>query len=272
MTLILAVCVVLSLLLFFWWSPTIVAADLRGCTTKSWSKMYGRPHKLAAIEGVPYALLSSNVYADTGARKFELPPGFRELPFEFSVGASDLAFALYAYRSERAFTDADAPHGKADIDNLVLVFRGTDSGQDWWAGTIRGVQYEQALALTQAVQAKYPDKKLVATGHSLGGGLALHVSMHLKGISAYAFNPSPLTHAPAQALRNRRVIYWETGDPLHYARAAWAKAPNTIYWKFTFVEDNGHNSAAMAKGLLTLAATMNKDYAKLLKTNCAIAP
>lgn len=90
----------------------------------------------------------------------------------------------------------------------VLVFRGTNYLEfaDWVANT-RPVtnwpalwdQYEQARALTPAVVARldaaYGGRaRIMAAGHSLGGGLAQHAGYTCPRIEkVFAFNSSPLT-------------------------------------------------------------------------------
>ena len=43
----------------------------------------------------------------------------------------------------------------------------------------------------RSVQAKYKGKKIIATGHSLGGAKALYAGKHF-GVETVAFNPGPL--------------------------------------------------------------------------------
>lgn len=90
----------------------------------------------------------------------------------------------------------------------VLVFRGTNYLEfaDWVANT-RPVtnwpglwdQYEQARALTPAVVARLDSAyggraRIMAAGHSLGGGLAQHAGYTCPRIEkVFAFNSSPLT-------------------------------------------------------------------------------
>lgn len=234
-----------------------VHASIRGCDPSYLESAYSEAHRLAAVEGASYALLASNTYEDVGQPQFALPAGWL-LRQRSAVG--DLQYQVYEQQRD----------GQAQ--KRVIAFRGTDSGRDWWTGSITGEQYEQAAQIVRRVQAEFPGLPLVATGHSLGGGLALHVSMRFAGISAYAFNPSPLVREPEQIQRNRRVIYWEANDVLHWGRWALSKTPGAVYWRFSFVKGDGHKSTVLAKGLLMLGALMNPDLANTLQQNCRIDP
>lgn len=252
-----AVATVLSVGLFAGLAALPAQASIRGCDPAYLKTAYSEPHQLAAVEGAIYALLANNAYDHSEHPHFALPPGWQELQ---RGGQGDLQYSLFAQQRD------------AQPERLVIAFRGTDSKQDWWSGNILGAQYEQAAAVISAVREQYPNLPLTATGHSLGGGLALHVSMRFAGISAYAFNPSPLVRQPQPIQRNRRVIYWEADDVLHWARWAWEKTPGAVYWRFSFVRGDGHNALVLAKGLLMLGALMNPDLAQTLQQNCRINP
>lgn len=234
-----------------------VSASIRGCDPGYLEKAYSEPHRLAAVEGAIYALLANNAYDHTDQPQFALPADW-QLGHRASHG--DLQYSLFEQRADGA------------VQKVVLAFRGTDNQRDWWTGNILADQYERAAQIVQTMRARYPGVVLVATGHSLGGGLALHVSMRFAGVSAYAFNPSPLVRQPESVQRNRRVIYWEAEDVLHWARWAWEKTPNAVYWRFSFVRGNGHNALVLAKGLLMLGALMDPDLATTLQQNCRINP
>ncbi len=233
------------------------AASIRGCDPAYLEDAYSESHRLAAVEGAAYALLASNAYDDREQPQFALPAGWQEVT---RSAEGDLQYSLFELQRD------------GSLQKVVIAFRGTDSDRDWWTGNITGEQYEQAAQIVRDVRTRYPGTPIVATGHSLGGGLALHVSMRYAGISAYAFNPSPLVRQPQTVHANRRVIYWEANDLLHWGRWAMAKTPGAVYWRFSFVNGNGHKSLVLAKGLLMLGALMNPELADTLQQNCRINP
>ena len=166
------------------------------------------------------AMLSAIVYS--GAKTTSHRPDYRQDTARYAVERRELA-----QRGWRPFACAEAPAtppGKYPLGGLVydvwvlarpgarplavLVFRGTNYLEfaDWVANT-RPVtnwpglwdQYEQARALTPAVVARldaaYGGRaRIMAAGHSLGGGLAQHAGYTCPRIEkVFAFNSSPLT-------------------------------------------------------------------------------
>ena len=236
-----------------------LSASIRGCDPQYLRQAYSEAHQFAAIEGAPYALLANNAYATAGTR-FQLPAGWQSLKQGNEHRQIGLQYELFGWQES------------GQTQRLTLAFRGTDELIDWWHGAITGTQYQQALAITAGIRKQYPGLPLVVTGHSLGGGLALHVSMLMEQVSAYAFNPSPITRNPAKPMKNRRVVYWEYDDPLHYGRRLLMQVPDAVFWKFDFVKRDGHKSEVLAKGLLMLAALNNDEYAQTLVRNCDIDP
>lgn len=85
------------------------------------------------------------------------------------------------------------------IEKIIVTFAGSNEWIDWFTQNIGiPVQYASARELVIQVHEdpKYRDIPIVATGYSLGGGLAAHVKKHSETAQyvkeAWLFNPSPL--------------------------------------------------------------------------------
>jgi hypothetical protein len=127
--------------------------------------------------------------------------GWRPFPFAYPLRAA-------AGRKMLAGLVFDVWVRPGPVPLAVLVFRGTNYLEfaDWVANT-RPVtnwpglwdQYEQARALTPAVVARLDSvyggrARIMAAGHSLGGGLAQHAGYTCPRIEkVFAFDSSPLT-------------------------------------------------------------------------------
>ncbi len=95
------------------------------------------------------------------------------------------------FRSDDGFHADLFRTSKEGRETVVLAFRGTDDLADGVTNAehIAHVpsQYLQAVQVTAAIRARYPDADLVLVGHSLGGGLASYAGL-MTGTRAYAFN------------------------------------------------------------------------------------
>lgn len=110
-------------------------------------------------------------------------------------------------------------HGADDLDTktVVLAFRGTDDRRDWRSNLRvilrpREDQYSGARAAARKLVAEmekaYPGQTLtfIATGHSLGGGLAQHVlyDQPKRFLQAVGFNSSPVSAKGDVSKANRK--------------------------------------------------------------------
>lgn len=84
---------------------------------------------------------------------------------------------------------------------IVVSFRGTTTMEDVKTDLeiIKGThtqtaKYQDAVEIVAKVQTKYADwpqsSRIVLTGHSLGGGVAIHVAKQYPGLNAYVYNPA----------------------------------------------------------------------------------
>lgn len=96
-------------------------------------------------------------------------------------------------------------------DEIIIAFAGSNDGADWVGTNLLSsmTQYEQAMAYTlkmlddpRVYDRRMKGAKVVVTGISLGGGLAVHVvKSRVTGPfidEAWAFNPSPKIYANSE--------------------------------------------------------------------------
>lgn len=119
---------------------------------------------------------------------------------------------------------ADFAAGIYDTGEKVYVaFRGTDSKKDWIGTNLQRAmgkwpsQYSLACNLALSIRDTYPDRDIVFTGHSLGGGLAVHAADCVNG-EAIVFNSDGQTNEQlSSSERNSTKIknIYTPNDPLH---------------------------------------------------------
>jgi len=196
----------------------------------------------AAARSWTYSQMAANAYCDD-AKEFALPTTIREvarLPeravCELERRRYDTALTKDARKALKdeiksvtrdpreesgfayvLFDRSDTPDGPPV--ERVIAFRGSDiAWSDWVHGNFGKEQYAQAQALYEA-QKKAAGVPVVVTGHSLGGALAMQVSIDNPGADAYVFNTSPRYTVPAEPNDNVRLAIKERGDVLDLVRS-----------------------------------------------------
>jgi hypothetical protein len=173
-----------------------------------------------------YALMSSNAYDDEP--QIEIP-GWRRLErFETWKG-----FGADVYVSPN--------------NHLAIAFRGTDglSFNDWFWGNFNlsgGGQYDDADDFFKMLQTKYGKKPTIVTGHSLGGGLALHIAILNDKVDAYVFDSSPRVFVNSQYDNYDNNIYFisESGEALAGIRKIFTtpKKIKPYYYRYNYLGGN----------------------------------
>ena len=236
-----------------------------------------RDHIQDAAWLAPYAIMSNNAYC----RRYPipLPAGWREVeelryPYpqakELAMqdrrqGLVGLALAVFAKEHQ------------GRLEEVVVAFRGTDSLNDSFqnfAPFYRN-QVKPAREKFQEILDHYSGKaaKITATGHSLGGGLAFHMSFAFPDIEAIAFNASPVIKAGLRVhYDNKKTSVWESGEILQIFRNMVAIRPR--WWNVKRVEYrfehadflNQHFMEDFALNIAKLGALQSTDLQALMKT------
>lgn len=223
--------------------------------------------KIASKNAI-YAMLSNNAY-DDDRYKFVLPDSWEEIKIYSHSDSSGLDYKIYEKKENQKIVEA------------VIVFRGTAGPIDWLYGNLSSKQYKYANPHITMFVNNYKNKtaNLKATGHSLGGGLAMYASYQFDGIEAIGFNASPRYHSRKVKKDNKRIAIWEQGEFLRmFGNVAYPwrwtliKGKSDIdFYKYHFVENFGlsnHQSTHLARGLLLTGSFVNPELQEVLDKNC----
>lgn len=247
--------------------PTCEKIKFMSNDINHFQKAYGETYKRIASQSFEYALMASNVYEnyDSTNPKFDIPDweqaGEKRNNWK--------GFGAHVYVSTKG------------EQRVVIAFEGTDPSSiaDWVFGNLniywKG-QYADAESLVKQVAKEYPNAKIITTGHSLGGGLAIHAALHKSNVKAFAFNSSPRIFMPSNFTNNGSevILISENQDVLEVLRNKWPSI-NKInvsgpFNKFDFLSlasNNNdktveHGMYAIARGIMLVAAGNGNEKAK----------
>jgi putative lipase involved disintegration of autophagic bodies len=208
-----------------------------------------------------FAMLSSNCYHKDDRVKFAVEKlGWVQVDWDGSPTSEPSKTHSFSGLAYDIFE-------KQGSNEVVFAFRGTDSKNDYLTANFAvppfNFQYRQARKEFGRYIDRNTHKNTMVTGHSLGGGLALSVSVH-HGVAAITFDPSPRIFAGIGDLHEpaERLIVYEDGEILQLFREHWKKLsdvvePKNIYrCSFNF-PGSQHRSDYLALGLLKLGASAN---------------
>ncbi|MFY9514434.1 MAG: hypothetical protein WAQ05_26000 [Rubrivivax sp.] len=210
-----------------------------------------------------YAMMASNAYADDLEKpQFPLEKlGWRKVD---EKGAAVPA-QQNSYRP-KTFVGDFFSNLQFDIwedtrsKRTVFAFKGTQEKVDWVSGNLMvgiSIPYKSAKKHVRDYIAAHPGRQVMATGHSLGGGLALSVS-YWEGVDAVVFNTSPrVFDGASDANRSaRRLALFQEGDILQKVRHRYpkflekVKPEQIVETGFDYGGRNAHRIDLLAEGLL----------------------
>ena len=160
-----------------------------------------------ADEAWLYAQMANNAYANSPSHpRYHFPDRVSLLDEHDN---DEIGFAYAVFRIRR--TDG--------VDETVIAYRGTDNSADWRHGNISAEQNVRGLLVfDEWLQRIGRDAPIVVVGHSLGGGIAVHVSLNRERVRAFSFNGSPRFWREGGPIENDRVSIVEHGEVLKLPR------------------------------------------------------
>lgn len=213
-----------------------------------------------ANEAALYAMLASNCYHNDDREVFKVEDLGWHL-MEKKKHFWGLAYDVYQQRS---------------TGHVIWAFRGTDSALDYATANLAFLpfspfnQYRKANKVFKKFAKKNGLEGVTVCGHSLGGGLALSMSVR-HGVPAFAFDSSPRIfdgigdkHRAA-----RRVIVYEDGEILQKIRERYPKikeaVPEHCLFKCSYnFAGSQHRGDKLARALLEDGARVNPGLRSLL--------
>lgn len=220
-------------------------------------KAYSDEYKAISEKVYLYAQMAMNSY-ETYSEQFELPTNIKKVESIEPGWYSGLYAQVYEIKKMNG------------LKEVVIAFRGSEKKvNDWVLGNILPIQYISAEDLYAEVKSRpqYKNIKIVATGHSLGGGLALHLSELYDGVDAIAFNPSPFTHTSGQVKKNRRTVIIEKGDVLEPLRKFFGNSNYKPYDEFYCNNICDHSMYLLARCVTHVAAINSVEAEISLRKN-----
>lgn len=230
------------------------------CTNIEKTKLTGCDHpskwcneiRSTAKNAFVYAQIASNTYSNN--KKFILPSNYN-MKLSKENDAIGFAYSIYEIK---------------ETETTIISFRGTENLTDWWYGNILKRQNKSGLELFDSIKEKAKkETKFIVTGHSLGGAIALEISLKRENVDAYVFNTSPRFSHDGYNIENKRFSIVENGEILKIIRAP-SKEATQQYTSISCSKGgpfSQHEQSKLASCLTQIAATESKVAASSLSNN-----
>lgn len=186
------------------------------------NKPFGFKHLEVAKRGYIYSLASSLVLQKENnegfSHSYKAPARLvlvEKLDRHYS-GFEASTFKLYS------------PDDLTNLKEIIIAFTGSNDSADWITTNLffSQSQYRLARQYVISIAQRFPGKRLVVTGTSLGGGLAVHVTKHKDTSSlvseTWAFNPSPKNYVNDD-IDDRIWLASTNGEALKTMRSPWMR-------------------------------------------------
>jgi hypothetical protein len=168
----------------------------------------------------------------------------------------------------------------ATPSKVVIAFRGTEGkmfvSRDWLYGNWRRQQQLQAESFYAVVRELYPPTvPIVVTGHSLGGALALQISITEDSVPAYVFNSSYRVIRRTPETESYRLSISETGEILKVVRGILPNMTLLHLPGYDCTEGDpihNHGMNALARCLTRIAAARDSGARWSLRHNITACP
>lgn len=213
-----------------------------------------------------HAAMANNVYRTPSTKPIFVIPDWHLLESK----QSQSGFGVEVYGDRATIVDSS---------RIVIAYRGTDftSYADWGNNIAlrEPAQYKEAYTHLKALKASNKSAKFITSGHSLGGGIALNMSLRFDGVDAVAFNPSPRIYfgRTSSKRENSRTYLYEVGEGLNSAFGQWSRVrlpSDTRYGNYNFLDYKTlsfspvqeHGIYEFTRGLLLVAMTRDQPHAR----------
>ncbi|MBT3367690.1 MAG: hypothetical protein HN472_09945 [Nitrospina sp.] len=156
-------------------------------------------------------------------------------------------------------------------NKTVFSYRGTEGFWDWIFSNLAigySPAYSEAFKKFKKYKESHSNESIYVTGHSLGGGIALGVSVRNEGVKAVVFDPSPRIFNGVENHNKQaeRVVVYQEREILEFVRKGWTTIPKIldpkIVHKATCEFEKGkssHRGDLLAECMLEMGEKVNSD-------------